>query len=51
VLAFHYYEPPQVSTSGMIDAQINGAARLGTGLFLTETAGGAKQIFGSDKIV
>ena len=48
VLAFHYYEPPQVSTTGQIDVQIRGAARLNTGVFLTETAGGVKQVFGED---
>ena len=48
MLAFHYYEPPQVSTTGQIEAQIRGAARLDTGVFLTETVGGHKQVFGDD---
>jgi len=51
VLAFHYYEPPQMSTTAQMDAQMRGAVRLNTGIFLTETWGGSNNIFGDDKIV
>ena len=40
VLAFHYYEGPQIGPDLQLAAQRAGAARLGVGLFLTETAGG-----------
>jgi len=37
VLAFHYYEPPQKSTSLQFGAQAGAARRLGCAAFLTET--------------
>ncbi|GMH74701.1 hypothetical protein TrLO_g1950 [Triparma laevis f. longispina] len=40
-----------VSTSVQMDAQMRGATRLGTGVLLTETWVGSKQIFRDDKIV
>ena len=39
VLAYHYYQPPQVSTKLQVEAQLAGARRLKTGVFITETGG------------
>ena len=41
VLAYHYYQPPQDGTRAQIELQLAGAWRLGVGIYLTETCGGA----------
>lgn len=48
VLAYHYYEPPQKSTTFQVKHQLAGARRLKTGIFLTETCmghGGGVSLF------
>lgn len=40
VLSYHYYQPPQFNTKLQIQAQVAGARRLKTGIFMTETCGG-----------